>query len=128
MNRLGLALSAVTLAASILLSAAGTFASPRTPFGLKGNLTGSDLRALFASTSEVLDQVLAQENADRVAAWQNEESGNFGTIQVGKASAHLNLDCFMVRHIFHMKNRADTVPIIVRHCKDPEDNAWKIAE
>lgn len=94
------------------------------PFGRSGfELSDSDVDALKAAGKKIYtnEDVAVGE----VEAWNNPETGNYGTVTMTKRHAYKGLPCRRLQHDIFLKKQAREFRYIVDRCRTT-DGEWKL--
>jgi hypothetical protein len=85
-------------------------------------LTADDLRLIEDETGTLLERG----QAGSVASWQNEDSGNFGTMELEWSFQNEGVPCARVDHVIKFRGEADPRLFQLTYCRIGE--TWKLAE
>ena len=117
-------LGSCSTAAAVMLIASSATAELINPFGDVGavRFTRADIALLQHELRRLL--VLGQDGA--VGAWQNAQTGNFGTLQVTGSYKTKSGPCRTITHIVKLKGNKDSRRFVVSYCR--VDKTWKLAD
>jgi len=92
------------------------------PFkGVQNYMTDEDLRLL----EKGVETLLNKGKVGSVAAWKNDTSGNFGTMELELAFAGDGIPCRRIDHVIKFRSQADPFLFHLTYCKMGDE--WKIA-
>lgn len=94
------------------------------PFGEPGTFrfTERDMSLLRA----VMHRLLETGKDQAVGAWRNDQSGNFGTVEVKGTYRAKGRTCRVITHIVKLTGEKDSRRVTISYCKDAEGR-WRIA-
>ncbi len=117
-------LTVVTIFAVVLVIGATSLSHAINPFARGGfELTEGDIVLLKGAAKKLY---LAEEvEIGAVEAWNNLESGNYGTVTLTRKHAYRGLPCRRLQHDIRIKTVGDPFRYIIDRCKVP-DGSWKI--
>ncbi len=117
-------LTTIALLIAVIVTGGASLSHAINPFARGGfELTESDIALLKAAAEKLY---LAQEvEIGAVEAWNNSESGNYGTVTLTRKHAYKGLPCRRLQHDIRIKTVGDPFRYIIDRCKVP-DGSWKI--
>ncbi len=99
--------------------------SPINPFSRSGmaDIEKKDLEMAERAAADIYTSETAA--VGDLKSWDNEESGNSGTVQLINMFEYQGLPCRRMHHVIELKTERDPRQFTIDRCKTP-DGEWKV--